>query len=52
VEFFFLRKILTLNIISFMQARLILKGGEVITGQSFGYEGHATGEIVFNTGMI
>ncbi len=35
-----------------MQARLILKDGEVITGKSFGYEAHTTGESVFNTGMI
>jgi len=34
-----------------MQASLILKNGEVITGESFGYEWNTTGEVVFNTGM-
>ena len=35
-----------------MQARLILKGGEIISGTSFWYEWSTTWETVFNTGMI
>jgi carbamoyl-phosphate synthase small subunit len=32
-------------------ARLVLEDGSIFTGMSFGYEGPATGEIVFNTAM-
>ena len=32
-------------------ARLILSDGTVFHGQSFGYEGEAVGEVVFNTAM-
>jgi len=34
-----------------MQAKLILKNSETITGTSFGYEWNTTWEVVFNTGM-
>ncbi len=35
-----------------MQAKLILKDGEVFEGQSFGYEQPRSGELVFSTGMV
>ena len=35
-----------------MQAKLILKNGETIIWESFGYEWNAVWEVVFNTGMI
>lgn len=34
-----------------MKARLILENGTEWTGESFGYEGEACGEVVFNTAM-
>ena len=34
-----------------MEARLTLEDGTVFVGQSFGYEGDAIGEVVFNTAM-
>ncbi|NLT14123.1 MAG: carbamoyl phosphate synthase small subunit, partial [Clostridiales bacterium] len=33
------------------KAYLILENGAVFEGRTFGYEGEATGELVFNTGM-
>lgn len=33
------------------KARLLLSDGTVFHGQSFGYEGNAAGEVVFNTAM-
>jgi len=35
-----------------MNARLILKDGEIFEGQSFGYEQPRSGELVFSTGMV
>ncbi len=35
-----------------MKAYLILENGAVFEGESFGYEAEATGELVFNTGMV
>lgn len=35
-----------------MQAKLALEDGTVFTGRSFGAEGEAAGEVVFNTSMI
>ncbi|GAB0174594.1 MAG: glutamine-hydrolyzing carbamoyl-phosphate synthase small subunit [Candidatus Altimarinota bacterium] len=35
-----------------MKASLILKDGTTFRGESFGYEGNTSGEVVFNTGMI
>ena len=35
-----------------MNAKLILKDGEVFEGQSFGYEQAKSGELVFSTGMV
>jgi carbamoyl-phosphate synthase small subunit len=35
-----------------MQAKLILKDGEVFEGKSFGYEQAKSGELVFSTGMV
>ncbi|MBI4036182.1 glutamine-hydrolyzing carbamoyl-phosphate synthase small subunit [Candidatus Daviesbacteria bacterium] len=35
-----------------MQGRLILSDGTVFLGQSFGFEGSTSGEVVFNTGMV
>jgi carbamoyl-phosphate synthase small subunit len=32
--------------------KLILEDGSEFEGTSFGYEGNATGEVVFNTGMV
>lgn len=34
-----------------MKARLLLEDGTLLTGKSFGGEGHSIGEVVFNTGM-
>lgn len=34
-----------------MKARLVLEDGTVFVGESFGAEGSAKGEVVFNTGM-
>lgn len=34
-----------------MKAKLILKNGEILTGESFWFEWNTTGEVVFNTGM-
>ena len=33
------------------QAALILEDGSIYTGWSFGYDGDAAGEVVFNTAM-
>ena len=33
------------------QAALILEDGSIYTGWSFGYDGDAVGEVVFNTAM-
>lgn len=35
-----------------MNAKLILKDGEIFEGQSFGYEEARSGELVFSTGMV
>ena len=35
-----------------MNAKLILKDGEIFDGQSFGYEQPKSGELVFSTGMV
>ncbi len=35
-----------------MNAKLILKDGEVFEGQSFGYQQPRSGELVFSTGMV
>ncbi|KKS95050.1 MAG: carbamoyl-phosphate synthase, small subunit, carbamoyl-phosphate synthase small subunit [Candidatus Gottesmanbacteria bacterium GW2011_GWA2_43_14] len=35
-----------------MNAKLILKDGEIFEGQSFGYEQPRSGELVFSTGMV
>ena len=35
-----------------MNAKLILKDGEIFEGQSFGYEQAKSGELVFSTGMV
>lgn len=35
-----------------MQGRLILSDRTVFLGQSFGFEGATSGEVVFNTGMV
>jgi carbamoyl-phosphate synthase small subunit len=35
-----------------MNAKLILKDGEIFEGQSFGYEQPKSGELVFSTGMV
>lgn len=35
-----------------MQAKLILKDGEIFEGTSFGYEKARSGELVFSTGMV
>jgi len=35
-----------------MNAKLILKDGEIFDGQSFGYEQPRSGELVFSTGMV
>lgn len=35
-----------------MKAKLILKDGETFEGESFGYEGARSGELVFSTGMV
>ncbi|HEX7542851.1 MAG TPA: carbamoyl-phosphate synthase domain-containing protein, partial [Patescibacteria group bacterium] len=35
-----------------MNAKLILKDGEIFEGQSFGYEQPSSGELVFSTGMV
>ncbi len=34
------------------RARLVLKDGSVFEGMSFGFDGAAAGEVVFNTGMV
>ena len=34
------------------EAKLILEDGSEFIGKSFGYEGNANGEVVFNTGMV
>ncbi len=35
-----------------MKATLVLETGKSWEGESFGYEGNTSGEVVFNTGMI
>lgn len=35
-----------------MDAKLILKDGEIFEGQSFGYQQPRSGELVFSTGMV
>lgn len=34
-----------------MKAFLVLENGDIYEGESFGYEGESTGEVVFNTSM-
>lgn len=35
-----------------MQGKLTLSDGTVFLGESFGFEGNTSGEVVFNTGMV
>ena len=35
-----------------VKANLVLKGGQSISGYSFGYNKSKAGEIVFNTGLV